>query len=387
MDGVLDEAAVLCVCKVACGLIFLPSPTASFSPVSFCCCCLLIFTDILVSVFLIFLLLFEPWLPQLSPGGDVIALRCILFLCHTYGTVLLLTTPLIAVEILTRQLWPCVIAEGSAGQTASHDGAQALLCYNHQEESHKPDKEQMTHVVGYLCCLSVWVMAGLDARWRWKVEEVWTAACLQTPNMLIRCLPNLFSPVTGTATPCWSMAFLSLILLLNTGTRLHEERRTLTERTHTDQQHPVNSGTLTRPVDSETTESSCSVHRACSWKGVQMSACRHGDFALFFPQRLCAEKRGEQHELINRGAAQDGPSGSRHRSPCGWRLWGFPGPGVKVITGLVSVLGVFVLPVNLSVNIPLIRTIESVLELCVTPSASSAADPSDTSVSHREMLV
>lgn len=49
MDGVLESAVVLCSCKLACSLLFLPSLAASYSPVSFCCCCLLIFTDFLVT--------------------------------------------------------------------------------------------------------------------------------------------------------------------------------------------------------------------------------------------------------------------------------------------------------------------------------------------------
>lgn len=49
MDGVLEGAAVLCACKLACSLLFLPSLADSYSAVSFCCCCLLIFTDFLVT--------------------------------------------------------------------------------------------------------------------------------------------------------------------------------------------------------------------------------------------------------------------------------------------------------------------------------------------------
>jgi len=49
MDGVLEGATVLCLCKLACSLLFLPSLAASHSSVSFCCCCLLVFTDFLVT--------------------------------------------------------------------------------------------------------------------------------------------------------------------------------------------------------------------------------------------------------------------------------------------------------------------------------------------------
>lgn len=49
MEGVMERAAALCVCKLACSLLFLPSLAASHSAISFCCCCLLIFTDFAVT--------------------------------------------------------------------------------------------------------------------------------------------------------------------------------------------------------------------------------------------------------------------------------------------------------------------------------------------------
>lgn len=49
MDGASQQAAVLCVSKVALSLLFLPSLAPSNSPVSFCCCCILLFTDLVVS--------------------------------------------------------------------------------------------------------------------------------------------------------------------------------------------------------------------------------------------------------------------------------------------------------------------------------------------------
>ncbi|TKS71266.1 hypothetical protein D9C73_005283 [Collichthys lucidus] len=225
MDGVLEGAAVLCVCKLACSLLFLPSLAASHSPVSFCCCCLLIFTDFLVAVFLSFLCIFESWLTELTQLGDVIALRFLLFLSHTYGVVLLLTTPLIAVETLSRLLWPhSAVAYRAVSQRVTNSNAQR--CYIRMEtvdeeeaDGDNPDKDikkRLSYVVSYLCCLSVWVVVALNVRWRWELEEVWAAVCLHKTNSLIRCLPNLFSPMSSTVNPCWVMAFLSLLLILLT---------------------------------------------------------------------------------------------------------------------------------------------------------------------------
>nr|CBN80877.1 Uncharacterized protein [Dicentrarchus labrax] len=422
MDGVLEGAAVLCVCKLACSLFFLPSLAASHSPVTFCCCCLLIFTDFLVTVFLSVLCIFESWLTELTPFGDIIALRFLLFLSHTYGVVLLLTTPLIAVETLTRLLWSRSVV--TRRTVTDSDGQRCYLGEvaveeEEEEDSDNPDKDtekRLSHVASYLCCLSVWVVVALNVRWRWKLEEVWAAACLHTTNSLISCLPNLFSPVSSTVNPCWVMAFLSLLLLLlTTSTGLRWRQRAPARMSTTQKEkHGVNNNgnscwqdldpALPAPskpvnpemsvseaaqcVDPEKTESSCTVHRACSWNSVQMSAHLHGDFVLISPKCLSA---GQEHERTKRGIPLtfiiEDHVDSQYKSQGGWRQWGFPCLGVNVIIGFVGVLFTFVLPLNLSVNILLIRTIETLLELCIKSLVSSAANTNKISTSHSGTLV
>ncbi|KAG7244738.1 hypothetical protein INR49_029757, partial [Caranx melampygus] len=341
MDGVLEGAVVLCVCKLVCSLLFLPSLTASYSPVSYCCCCLLIFTDFLVTVFLSFLYIFEPWLTELTTRGDIIALRFLLFLNYTYSGVLLLVMPLIAVETLSRLLWPhCIVPHGVAGQTMDSDGQH---CYfgqvimdkeeekeKEEEDSNNPYRDKgLSHVVSYLCCLSVWVVVALNVRWQGRLEEEWADACLHETNSLIRCLPNLFSPMPGIVNPCWGMAFLFLLLLLLTissslrrqhqapahmvGT--HKEKHGRNNNYYSCWQNQVadnsassklmNPGVLVSEtaqcVDPEKTESSCTVHRAYSWNIVQMSADHHGDFVLISPGCLSAEMGGQEHERTKRG--------------------------------------------------------------------------------------
>ncbi|XP_019957002.2 uncharacterized protein [Paralichthys olivaceus] len=426
MDGVLEGAVVLCVCKLACSLLFVPSLNASYSPVSFCCCCLLVFTDFLVAVSLSFLCVFGSWVTPTTPPGDVIALRFLLFLSHTYGAVLLLTTPLIAVETLTRLLWPhsVVVAHRAKSQTVDDDGQS---CYTGKvaeeeegEDRNNPDKDEgLSHVVSYLCCLSVWVVVALSVRWRWRLQEEWAADCLHTTNSLISCLPNLLSPIPITVNPCWGMVFLYLLLLLlTTSTSLHM-RRLASARIETHQTKrwlnnnsdscrqglvparsaptkPVNRGMSVSEsaqcVDPEKTESSCTVHRAYSWNIVQMLAHHHGDFVLISPGCLSAEWGGHELQRTKRGVPltfiTEGRVDSQFRSQFGWRRrWGFPGLWVNVMIGSVGVLSIFVLPLNLSVNILLIRTIETLLELFVISLVSSAANPSNTSVSHNETFV
>ncbi|XP_056292942.1 uncharacterized protein LOC130208066 isoform X2 [Pseudoliparis swirei] len=421
MDGVLEGATVLCLCKLACSLLFLPSLAASHSSVSFCCCCLLVFTDFLVTAFLSFLCISDSWLTELTPLVDVVALRFLIFLSHTYGAVLLLTTPLIAVETLTALLGPnSVVAHRTASQTEGSDGQR---CYvgevtveEEEESKDKKTKEKVLslHAVSYLCCLSVWVAVALNVRWRWKREEAWAVACLHSTNSLMRCLPNLFSPMSSTVNPCWGMAFLSLLLVLLTmssGLRGRHRAPPLTLRTHKEKQgvndngagcrqdlapapigpsKPLNPGMpeseAAQCVDPENTESSCGVHRAYSRNSVQMSAYHHGDFVLLSPECVSAEGRVQEHEWTKKCIpltfiTEDVDAQS------GWRQGGFPCPGVHVMIGFVGVLSIFVLPLYLSVNILLIRTIETLLKQCITSLVSSAANTRNSSTSHNETLV
>ncbi|XP_047438291.1 uncharacterized protein LOC125006370 isoform X2 [Mugil cephalus] len=423
MDGVLEEAAVLCACKLVGSLLVLPSLAASYSPVSFCSCCLLIFTDFLVTVFLSFLHIFESWLTELTPQGDAIALRFLLFLSRTYGAVLLLTTPLIAVETLIRVLWPrVVITGGTASQADGPDGQRCYVVEREEEEdgTHPEKDKRVSHVVSYLCCLSVWVVVALNVKWRWRMEEEWTAACLHTTNSLIKCLPNLFSPVPSAMNPCWGMAFLFFLLLLVSSSAGLQRRHKAAAQAEAeaapadkDAAHSkgeicyfqdlesllsaafrhvnpgISASELVQCVDPEKTESSCSVPSQYSWNSVQMSACRHGDFGLVSPECLSGRRGGQEHERTKRGIPltfiTEEHVDSQYRSRCGWRQRGFPCQGAKVMIGFVCVLSIFVLPLNLSVNILLIRTLETMLEQCIESLTSSPAG--DTSTPYKGTLV
>ncbi|CAM9298331.1 unnamed protein product [Lampetra planeri] len=406
MDGVMEGALVLCACKLLVSLPFLSSLATSNSPVSFCCCLLLIFTDVLVTVFLGLLCLFEPWLPELTPRRDVIVLRFLLFLGHTYGAVLLLTTPLIAVETLSRLLL-------QPGAAVTCRAADQTVCSHvrwdfSDEESAKTGKEERTDrqedswlspAVGYLCCLSVWVVVALTVSCPWMLEEVRAAACMRSTNSLIRCLPSMSSPMPSTdMNPFWGMAFLSFLLLdLVSSSRL---RKWCPERT-VRQKHGVNSnghrrdlvvsalapsrpasdGTSVsasvRHVDPQTTESSCTVHTASSRSSMQMWVRCHGDSVLLSHECLSVEKGGP-------GPGLEAHMNSPYRSPCVWQQWGFPSLGVNVMTGFMAALSIFVLPLYVTVNILLIRSVERLLELCITPLVSQRPNtliPSSASTS------
>nr|XP_020453639.1 uncharacterized protein LOC109958977 isoform X2 [Monopterus albus] len=426
MGVVLQRAAAWCLCKLACSLVFLPSVATSCSPVSFCCCCLLIFTDFLVSVFLSFFCIFESWLTEQTPLGDVTAVRFLLFLSQVYGGVLLLITPLIAVETLTRLLWlRHLVVNKAESQAVRSDGQchyTGQVAVQEEDESNISDQgkdQRLFHVVAYLCCLSVWIAVALNVRWQWKTEETLATACFITTNSLIRCLPNLLSFTPSVVTYCWGLAFLSLLLLiLTTRTGLHRQHQGTAqmEITHREKGGFNNNGGSCRKdlvpvlpapsksvnpgmsvsdpaqsVDPEKTESSCTVHRAYFWNSVQMSARHHGDLVLIFPGCLFAERGGKEHKRTKKGIPltfiPEEHMKSQYRSHCRWQQRGFPCLGVNVMIGFVSVFAIFVLPLNLTVNILLIRTIEALLEVFLESLLSSAAKTTNTSASHSETLV
>ncbi|KAG7493254.1 hypothetical protein JOB18_004517 [Solea senegalensis] len=351
MDDLLVGAAILCTCKLTCTFPFLPSLYDCNSPVSFCCCCLLVLTDLLVTVFLALLHMFDYWVTDLSPVSDAIALRFLLFLSHTYGAALPLTIPLIAADILTAQL--CSHRDGEGGEEEEE-----------QEEEEDSNNDTLTRAVGYFCCLSVWVAVASVVWWRWMLQEDITAACLLTTNSFLRCLPNLISPVY----PCWGMLFFSLLgLLLSTvlyvGRRrpAHMEEKQPRKRrinksgdscrenlVQSAPSVPVNYGmplsVSAQRVDPEKTESSCIVNGTYSRNSLQMSTHHPGDFVLI-----------------------------SYKGQLGWRHWGFPCMWLNVMIVLVFVLCMFVLPLILSVNIVTVRCIETLLEVYFRYVVQSAA--------------
>ncbi|KAM8867060.1 uncharacterized protein ACB058_005202 isoform 1-T2 [Synchiropus picturatus] len=350
MDSVLQGATLLCGLKLICSLLFLPSLTTSSSPISFCCCCLLLFTDFLVTVFLSCFGLYEWWHAEHLSQEEVIVVRFLLFLCHLYGAVLLLTTPLIAVESLVRFLWP-----------SPTDTTQDLSEASEEPVEDGGDK-WIPHAVSYLSCLSIWVVAALNVRWQWKLEEVWAHSCLHTTHSLIECLPTILSPMPGAMNPYLSMALLSLLLLLVTSVQvLHRLPSTpsLAPTEHNRWQVFVTSTPplykLEPSVEHGTTGS------AVSWDCKQLSE-RHPSESMVF----AVEEQGTKGGTPEPAARWSG----KH-------LRGFPCPGVNVITAFVAVISIFVLPLNLSMNIILIRSLETLLQRVVqsvaTPLSSSHA--------------
>ncbi|XP_029528325.1 uncharacterized protein LOC115136731 [Oncorhynchus nerka] len=412
MDGVLEGAAVVCVCKLACSLLFLPMVTASLSAVSFCCNCLLLFTDLVVTTILVVLWFADPWLPQFSTSSDVIALRFLLFLSHTYWAVLLMTTPLVAVETAMKLQWPQVhggrgrAVDGDTGGRSKTPGSEAPAHHHgvtvevedgqsrdtDSQRGGREDQEKcLPHIIYFLCCLLVWVLCGVCGGQSWRL---WVKVCMERTSSLTMCLPSLPNNVlSALGEPCWALATvtLALLLVLTVGWGLLRRHLAHTETdthstTHkgehgTDIELPaqtfaapcmaVNPATSavpdTQSVDPETTRSRCSLHSPCSGNNIQLSLAHHGYSVLLSLECLSADILEEHREAKGLGdmplsTTVEEHTGSTYRSQCGMGQWGFPCLGVNVMTGFVCLLIVCVLPLNLSVNILLIRHIETMLE-------------------------
>ncbi|XP_055364699.1 uncharacterized protein LOC129604079 [Betta splendens] len=360
MGDVLRGAAALCALKVACSSASVPALGAPRSPVGLCCCCLLIFTDLLVAVSLSSLYVFRSWLPELP--GDVIALRFLLFLSHVYGGVLLLITPLMAADTLYRLLGP---AAGSDGRRRAGVAAAERQQEEESEDADADAEQWLFHAVCYLGCLAAWVFVALNVRWRWRLEEVWSASCVHATGSLIGCLPRLLPPGPVDADPCRGTVSLLLIplllflppLLLTMNARMHGRRRVPGGLAPVG---PASSASAPAPfVDPGKTQSSCALH-AQHWRSsVQMPTRHHGD--------------RPEHRRTKGGATRGDP---RHViSRCGR---GFPRRGARAMLGPVVALSVVVLPPNLSVNVLAIRTVETLLELTVRGLVSLAANATET---------
>ncbi|KAK9966843.1 hypothetical protein ABG768_003932 [Culter alburnus] len=174
MEGVLDATLRLCVCKLMSSMLLCPSVvTHTITAVSLCCCCLLLFTDLAVTLFLLYIWLTESWLTPFYVSSDVIALRFLLFLCQAYGVVLLLTPPLIAVELLVNLLRP--------------QDRRTKGCL----EQNASESDCLSRTVGCFGCLLAWIVSGICSSHDWTVERFSVEACLKRGGCLVTCIPDM----------------------------------------------------------------------------------------------------------------------------------------------------------------------------------------------------
>ncbi|XP_033823154.1 uncharacterized protein LOC117371562 [Periophthalmus magnuspinnatus] len=319
MDSVLEGATVLSICKLVCSLPFLRSVvTSSTSPISFCCYCLLVFTDVILTVFFSCLLILERWQIVASFTGDSITLGCLLFICHTYGAVFVLTFPEIIVDTLIRHL-----------HQQDTNKQQNCKQNNAAESSDKNDKRSILqyHIAAYFCCLSIWIFGTLNIRFKQNLEEIWTAACLYSTKSLLTCLPNIVSPMMRVLPPCWAMALLFFAIAVAICTFL---------------QCKTPKETATPDADTSETQNTCTI---------QM--CGKSDVGLS-PEYTVKNTEHKDHNSTEKVIRLTLPEETKAQS--GSSL------GTEVMIGVVCILAMFVLPLHLTVNIHLISVMEKTAE-------------------------
>ncbi|XP_016429331.1 uncharacterized protein LOC107756649 [Sinocyclocheilus rhinocerous] len=356
MEGVLGVTLRLCVCKLMSSMLLCSSViTHTITAVSLCCSCLLLFTDLAVTVFLLYVWFMESWLTPFYVSSDVIALRFLLFLCKAYGVVLLLMPPLIAVELLVDLLCP------QGGRTKGRDASESL-----------------SSTVGYLGCFLAWSMSGIYSSHDWMLEQISVESCQGKGGHLLTCLPcaDEFS---------WVLPSMVVLLSLTGSLRLF---RTKVSRRLPDSSKNTQMGekkdylghglmhisqTL---VDSEKTPNSCGVHMAGFENSEPRRICP-GNGVLCAQQTGLAdniEKQKQSSSLATFAQSKtdlplevtslavfnrtDAKSQSRR---CWFPKRESPCSGREIFTGLVCVALVCVFPTVVSGNILLIFNLENLV--------------------------
>ncbi|XP_067287420.1 uncharacterized protein [Pseudorasbora parva] len=350
MKGVLDAVLRLCVCRLMSGMLLCPCVvTHTITVVSLCCCCLLFFTDLAVTLFLLYVWLMDSWLTPFYVSSDVIALRFLLFLCQAYGVVLLLTPPLIAVEFLVHLLRP------QDRRTKGHS------------EQNVTESDCLSRTIGCFGCLLVWFVGGIYCSHDWTLERFSVEACLNRGGCLVTCIPNMDE---------LSWVVPAMVVLLSLTGSLGRLR----SRSQTDSYENTQMGEkkdyaflgqlhMSRSLtDSEKTPNSCGVHRTGCVYSEQRWSCPGNDVlcshqtgladnyvqkqkqSTFAPTVLQLEVTSEQCDF-NRSPDKRGWLTERE-SPCLWR---------ETFTGLVCMVLVCVFPTVVSGNILLIFNLENLV--------------------------
>ncbi|XP_031423520.1 uncharacterized protein LOC116220508 isoform X2 [Clupea harengus] len=235
MAGLLEAVLTMCVCKVGFSILCLPMVRGPLSSVGLCCGCLLLFTDLAITVFLAFLWLSGSWLVPFTVSTDSIAHRFLLFLTHTYGGVMLLIIPLVAVEMAFHLHWPQLRGmEGECGgkgfQTKGEEGsARAEPKRAERQNRTASSAGALAHVACVLSCLLAWCISGLRAERHW---DLGVELCLEgdtggSGGSLWRCLPSLLSAAwPDFSEPYWGLPAAAVLLGLCGSLRLISLRPT-----------------------------------------------------------------------------------------------------------------------------------------------------------------
>ncbi|KAI5622942.1 hypothetical protein C0J50_17449 [Silurus asotus] len=206
MDGVLESTIALCGCKVLCSVLCLPVFKDSISSVSMCCICLLLFTDLSITSFLVYLWSSSPTPASFHPSSDVVALRFMLFLSDTYEAVVMLTPLLVVVELLVRLLWG---GEKVTSITEKRDADGDAW----ENEDDKKANAASLKALGFLGCLMLWFMCGTYAGFSWRQEQERVRSCMERGSLLFTCLPCLLNAASPFSRQLfWALPAVVLLL-------------------------------------------------------------------------------------------------------------------------------------------------------------------------------
>ncbi|XP_041092829.1 uncharacterized protein LOC121305300 [Polyodon spathula] len=165
-----------------------PKLTSPVNSIANYCNILVVFTDFTMTGFLTLFWLFSPFLSSIPTRSDIIALRFLSFLSHTYGTLLLLAVPLIVTETLCRLIWPLPHPQ-----------------VRNEKEREKPsakEVEEESNSGGQTCCsFLLQVPSSLSALLSWVIAASYSNRfILAEVDRIEHCF--LLSPGGGSITNC-----------------------------------------------------------------------------------------------------------------------------------------------------------------------------------------
>ncbi|KAI1890487.1 hypothetical protein AGOR_G00154210 [Albula goreensis] len=360
MEGVLASTVTLGVCKTTCDFLFLPAVQVSLSSVSFCCCCLLIFTDLTVTAFLAFLWLAEPWLPPLPVSNDIIALRFLLFLGHTYGAVLLLTIPLITMETACK-----LLLVPSKKSQVDREGPAVQLEINTQGSLE--EESCFSPIPGFLCSLLAWALCGIWGGQGCWSEQLDVEVCIQRANSLSLCLPDLVT-VTLSAGSDPSLTLPALLLLLALPLSLSMLRKgqaygqtdPWTQQLVQEVRERTDSRLPQHKLPTHLSQTQHNVTVAAETIIMEEASCRPTGHTHTADPQYCVHQATKTiiPAVVHTHypSMESNPNTSQESSAWLRTLW------ARVLAGLLSAMALFVFPPSLTVNLILIVSVVSLAE-------------------------
>lgn len=339
-----------------------------------------------VSAFLALVWLAEPWLPLFPVPSDVITLRFLLFLGHTYGAVLLLTVPLIAMETACKLLlvpagksWTDKGGPRGGGGDGSREGEGPETGGNwsaaHGDAAVGERAPLFSPVPGFLCSVLAWALCGVWGGRRYTSAQPYVEDCVLRTGSLSLCLPDL-ATITQAASSDPSLTLPTFVLLLALPVSLSTLRRGRTRvQTHLraaiDKEAPHVHVAVVQPCGPKATPPPATTitHQPCLSteldRGQSPSAMCCGRVNRQMPSDPCQRNVTAHTRRTCRSStlraqlssALCGPAGPETRTHSSRRTL-----GLSLLAGLLCAGALYLLPPCLAVNPILISSMGSLAE-------------------------